>query len=70
MDPHRSGKTIELVYKNFENFDGHLIETRVDIFIEGDLIQKECYHNINIDPKIPEDFFEPAKFGSSHWWKG
>ncbi|MCB0663859.1 MAG: hypothetical protein KDC24_14020 [Saprospiraceae bacterium] len=69
LDPHPSGKTIELVYKNFKDFDGHQIETRVDIFVEGKFIQKEFYHDIDPNPSIPEDFFEPSKFGASHWLK-
>jgi hypothetical protein len=69
IDPHRSGKSIELVYKNFKEFEGHWIETRVDIFIDGNFIQKEFYHDIDPDPKIPEGLFDPEKFGMVHWKK-
>lgn len=67
LDPHPSGQVIELVYKDFKNFNGSMIETRVDIFIKGKLIQEEYYLDIDPDPKIPSGFFNLENFGKVHW---
>jgi outer membrane lipoprotein-sorting protein len=51
-----------------QKFGGGWSETKATFYIDDKLIQKEYYHeckfNVALDPRI----FQPAGFGSTHWY--
>ena len=44
-------------------------ETKVTVYVDDKLVQKEQYHDFKANPALEESLFDPAAFGKWHWYK-
>lgn len=65
----KKGELYEVRYDNYQDFDGHRIETWIEFWLDGKLIQTERYNQIDIAPNLSDADFDPSKFGSIYWFK-
>jgi hypothetical protein len=59
---------IEAFFSDFVNHRGDWIEQKIDFYIDEELAQTEYYNQLDVDPEIPEGFFDPKRFGQAHWF--
>lgn len=65
-----NGQIIDAHMTAHERFSKGTSETRVEIFINGKLVQIESYHQIKVDVPLDDDLFDPAKAASArHWYQ-
>lgn len=67
IDPQADGGIMEVVYGDFQLLEGKWVETRVDFWLDGKLIQQETYSQLDGHPQLHPALFIPAQFGQWHW---
>lgn len=65
----KQGELYEVKYDDIKNFDGHWIETWIEFYVDGKLIQTERYNNIDVNPNLNDSVFDPNTFGTYYWFK-
>ena len=58
----KSGALLDVRYDSFQQYDGHWIENFVDFYKDGKRIQTERYFDIQTNPSISPDVFNPRRF--------
>jgi hypothetical protein len=65
------GQVIDAHMKEHKKLSKGTTETKVDIFLNGKLIQVETYHDVKIDVPLDDKLFDPLQSSSvKHWFKG
>lgn len=64
----RSGKLLKVTYDEFKEIDGEMIETWLEFYLDGELVQTERYNEIQINPDLDPKIFDPYHFRSSYWY--
>lgn len=65
-----NGQTIDAYMKNHKKLSKGSTETKVDIYINGKLVQVESYDQIQADVPLSNDLFDPAIAASvKHWFQ-
>jgi len=59
----------EVRYDDYKNINGHNIETWIEFWADGNLIQTERYNDIDTNPELTDEDFDPKAFGRSYWFK-
>lgn len=67
LDP-RGERLLEAIFADFVFQDGGWIETWVEFYINGQLLQTERYKSINTRPKLKGMLFDPGRFGDWNWY--
>lgn len=62
------GNLYEVRYDDYKNIDGHWIETWIEFYRDGQLIQSERYTKIDVHPNLHDGVFDPKDFGKSYWF--
>ncbi|SHG45766.1 hypothetical protein [Flagellimonas flava] len=62
------GNLYEVRYDDYKNIDGHWIETWIEFYRDGRLIQTERYTQIDVEPKLDDHVFDPDQFGKVYWF--
>lgn len=65
----KRGELYEVRYDDYKNIDGHFIETWIEFWADGKLIQTERYNDIDTNPKLRDEVFDPKAFGQSYWFQ-
>ncbi|MER3469947.1 MAG: hypothetical protein C4330_01090 [Chitinophagaceae bacterium] len=66
----KKGQTLDARLKGKQNLTKGSTETRVDIYVNGKLVQVESYDQIKIYVPLDSGLFDPANASSSkHWFK-
>lgn len=66
IDPNED-RIVEAVFDDFILKDGGWIETWVEFYLNGQLLQTERYKDINTQPKLQDLLFDPNRFGEWNW---
>lgn len=53
------GELTEARFDGFTKVGDHWVESRVQFFVKGALVQTEYYHNIDTNPETSEQLFDP-----------
>lgn len=61
-------KVLLVTYDQFQNIDGFEIESWLEFFLDGVLIQTEEYRQIMTNPDFDPDIFHPTKFRNTFWY--
>lgn len=70
VEKNSRGQVIDAHMKAHKRLAKGSSETKVDIYLNGKLIQGEYYDRINIDVPLDNDLFNPLKSGSvKHWFQ-
>ena len=67
IDPRPDGQVMEIVFDDFVYQGGAWIETWVEFYLDGKLLQTERYQDIDTEIEVKEILFDPAHFGEWHW---
>lgn len=62
------GQLLEVRYGEFVQVNGHWVESHVAFYIEGQLIQTEVYRDIDTEPELTEDIFNPDQLQGTTWY--
>ncbi|WP_222983885.1 hypothetical protein [Flagellimonas meishanensis] len=65
----KQGDLYEVNYDDYQDIDGHLIETWIEFKVDGKLIQTERYKDIDTNPVLNDTDFDPNFFGQAYWFK-
>lgn len=60
--------TLDVHLDNYVRVGGGWLETKVDIFLDGVLRQREEYSDWNADVALPDALFDPAQWQSAPHW--
>ena len=66
LDPGEE-RMVEAIFDDFVYQDGAWIETWVEFYIDGQLLQTERYRSINTKPELEDALFDPNRFGEWNW---
>lgn len=58
----------EVRFELFKKIDGHWIESWLEFYREGRLIQTERYYDIQVHPKLNPGIFSPSRFSKIYWY--
>lgn len=61
-------KVLLVTYDNFQNINGFEIESWLEFFLDGELIQTEEYKQIMTNPDFDPNIFNPNKFQDTFWY--
>lgn len=64
----RDGSPLLVVYDDFKDFEGHDIETWLEFYLDGRLIQTERYNDVEINPEYDTGVFDPARCLDTYWY--
>lgn len=64
----RSGNLYDVKYDDYKKNNGYWIETWIEFYRDGKLIQTERYNNIDVNPKLNDKIFNPKLFGEYYWY--
>ena len=64
------GELYEVRYDDFLNIGGYRIESWIEFYRDGSLIQTERYNKIDVHPELEDADFDPGRFGRRYWFKG
>ena len=64
----RNGGILDACYADFIDFNGHWIESWVEFYIDGKLVQTERYRDINVNPVLKAEIFDPSVFQNHYWY--
>ena len=67
IDPEENGSILEVVYGEFQLLKGKWVETKVEFYLDGELLQTEIYSELNGKPRLKSSLFDPKQFGKWHW---
>ncbi|RYZ30536.1 MAG: hypothetical protein EOO10_02510 [Chitinophagaceae bacterium] len=71
VEKNNRGQVIDAHMKDHKKLPKGSSETKVDIYVNGKLVQVESYDQIKIDRPLDDQLFDPAKAGNvAHWYKG
>ena len=65
----KKGELYEVRYDDYKDINGYKIETWIEFYINGRLIQTERYNEIDVNPNLNDDIFNPNLFGNHYWFK-
>jgi hypothetical protein len=63
------GRHIDAQMEGQKKIGGGWSETKVNIFINGSLVQVEEYHNLSADTPLDDNIYDIHSFGRHHWFK-
>ncbi len=64
----KDGRMLDALYDEFLEFNGSWIESWIEFYIDGELIQTERYRNINTNPALSPEVFDPLLFKNNFWY--
>ena len=64
----KDGRMLDALYDEFLEFNGSWIESWIEFYIDGELIQTERYRNINTNPALLPEIFDPLLFKNNFWY--
>lgn len=64
----KQGGLMEVKYDDFKNIDGHWVESWLEFYVDGTLVQTERYYDIDVKPKLSDGVFEPKGFWKKYWY--
>lgn len=62
------GQLLDVRYETYEKVDGYWTETYLEFYMDGQLFQTEQYHNVQMNPDLPDGIFHPKKFKTTYWY--
>lgn len=65
----KNGEVLEVRYADFRQIDGYWIESWVEFYLDGKLLQTERYRNIKMNPPLPDAIFDPGSFKEHFWYE-
>jgi len=63
----KKGSIMEVRYDDFKKINGYWIESTVDFLIDGEMVQKEKYKNIDTNPELVPEIFKRTSFMDYYW---
>jgi hypothetical protein len=63
------GKLEDQHFKEHSKVSKAWVEERVEIFVDGKMVKKEHYAEVNADNNLDMKIFDPAHLGKVHWKK-
>lgn len=63
------GKLLELIVSKTQTLGEYTFPKDIEIFIDGSLVQREIYLEIDSTPNFPAGFFDPTQAFDAHWYK-
>lgn len=64
-----SGALYDVKYDSILDINGYWIETWLEFYRDGKLIQTEKYNDIDVDPRLNDSVFDPDLFGKHYWFE-
>ena len=65
----KKGELFEVRYDDYKDINGYKIETWIEFYMDGKLIQTERYNEIDVKPNLDDKIFDPNLFGKQYWFK-
>lgn len=70
IDPNPEGQLVEAVFDKFENHQGLWVESWVEFYIDGKLLQTEQYMDLQVNPGLNANLFAaPTLHNEGHWYQ-
>lgn len=63
------GKLLELIVSKTQTFGEFAFPKHIEIFVDGQLLQREIYLEIDPTPDFPVGFFDPTHAFDAHWYR-
>ncbi len=64
----KKGALLEGRYGEFKQLWGHWVESYIEFFRDGELMQVEWYKNIDVHPELSPKVFDPKGFQNHYWY--
>lgn len=64
----KEGKKVDGHFEDHQQFGDTWCETRVTFYVDDILYQAEYYEDIEVNPELPINTFDPHSFGGAHWY--
>lgn len=58
---------VEFQIGGHQNMAGGWIESDIQILVGGTVVSRECYGEIRPDADLPDELFDPTRFGTRRW---
>lgn len=64
----KKGELYEVRYDDYKDIGGYKIETWIEFYADDKLIQTERYNQIDVNPNLDDNIFNPNLFGNHYWF--